>query len=144
MKPGYKMIIAGLLVYGGFKVKAWMDVMPYKEYAASFVTLLKQQKPFQAQEMLVADLQEQVSIEYLSSVIAEQNLSGSSEIRWHSWQGEEGNYSLNGELYFQNGRTIPVHFLLGGSSERAMRIDAVQIGERSLADKENNQTLFLK
>jgi len=144
MKPGYKIIIAGLLVYGGIKVKEIMDVAPYKERASYFVTLLKQSRPFEAQEILDSGLQKVISVEKMVQLIKEQNLSQSSEIQWSGWKGEEGNYTLQGALLFRNAHKVSAEFSLFTPKEADIRITYVKIGSAVLHEEEENSTVFLK
>jgi len=144
MKPGYKIIIAGLLVYGGFKVKVIMDVAPYKERAVHFAGLLKQQKSFDAQALLSLPLQSQVSIEKLNSLIAEYNLTQTKELTWSEWQGGEGNYTLQGAFVFPDKQMLPVVFELISPEENKTWIKGLKIGTVDLGDREKNSTGFLE
>ncbi len=132
MKPGYKIIIAGLLVYAGFQVKAVMDVAPYKEKAAEFAGLLKEHKSFAAQALLETHLQEIVSIETLERLIREQNLTEVKEISWEEWRGKEGNYTLRGTFVFEGAPALPVVFSLISTEENKTWISDIRIGERDL------------
>jgi len=144
MKPGYKIIIAGLLIYGGFKVKAIMDVTPYKERASHFVSLLKQSQPFGAQEMLGTGLQKEISVEMITRMIRDQNLSQSSEIKWSDWTENEGNYTLQGELLFAHAPRSMILLSLFPYKENDIRISQVKIGESVLKPQDRNKTDFLK
>ena len=134
MKPGYKMIIAGLLVYAGFQVKAMMEVAPYKEKAAEFAKLLKQHQSFAAQALLDTDLQEIVSIETLEALIREQNLTEVKELSWEEWRNEEGNYTLRGTFVFENAPALPVVFSLSSTDEDKRWISDIKIAEKDLRD----------
>jgi len=127
MKPGYKIIIAGLLVYGGFKVKAVMDVAPYKEKAVLFAGLLKQNRSFEAQTLLSAPLQSAVSIEKLHALIQEQNLTQSKELSWLDWRKEKENYILRGEFVFADTRKLAVEFTLFSPEENRTWIEGIKI-----------------
>lgn len=144
MKPGYKIIIAGLLVYGGLKIKATMDVAPYKERAVQFAGLLKQQKSFDAQALLSTPLQNTVSIEALNTLIDEQNLTQSKELAWSDWRGEEGNYTLFGAFVFANERRLPVEFSVVSPQKNGLWIQNLKIGSVNLGGSEKNNTGFLE
>ncbi len=144
MKPGYKIIIAGLLVYGGLKIKATMDVAPYKERAVQFAGLLKQQKSFDAQALLSMPLQGTVSIETLNALIDEQNLTQSKELSWSDWRGEEGNYTLFGAFVFADGRRLPAEFSMVSPQKNRLWIQNVKIGSVNLGGREKNSTGFLQ
>ncbi len=130
MKPGYKIIIAGLLVYAGFQVKAVMDVAPYKEKAAEFAGLLKQHKSFAAQALLERHLQKVVSIEMLERLIREQNLTEVKELSWEEWRGEEGNYTLRGTFVFEGKPALPVIFSLISTEENKTWISNMEVGKK--------------
>jgi GTP-sensing pleiotropic transcriptional regulator CodY len=144
MKPGYKIIIAGLLIYGGFRVKAIMDVAPYKERASHFVSLLKQSQPFAAQEMLGTGLQKEISIERITQMIRDQNLSQSSEIQWSDWTENEGNYTLQGALLFSHASQSAIMLSLFPYKENDIRISQVKIGESLLKRQDGKKREFLK
>lgn len=144
MKPGYKIIIAGVLIYTGFQVKKIMDVAPYKERASQFVVLLKQNKPFAAQAMLDNRLQSDISIEQIHSVILDQNLSNSKEINWSDWKKSEKQYILRGEIVFKDMHTLPTQFTLSTLDQTDIRIDTFRIGKAEFQMKEQNSTGFLE
>ena len=144
MKPGYKIIIAGLLVYGGFKVKAVMDVAPYKEKAVSFAGLLKQNKSFEAQTLLSAALQSAVSIEKLHALVQEQNLTQSKELSWLDWRKENGNYILRGEFVFEDARKLAVEFTLFSQEENKTWIENIKIDGKELNATEGTTMGFLE
>ncbi len=144
MKPGYKIIIAGVLIYAGFQVKKIMDVAPYKERASQFVVLLKQNKPFAAQAMLGEVLQSHVSIEQIHSVILDQNLSNSKEINWSDWKKSETSYTLRGEIIFKDDHTLPTQFKLSFPEQGHIMINTFTIGEAEFQMKEQNSTGFLE
>jgi hypothetical protein len=144
MKPGYKIIIAGLLIYGGFKIKAVMDVAPYKEKAVLFAGLLKQNKSFEAQALLSSALQNSVSIEKLHALIQEQNLTQSKEISWLDWRKDDENYILRGEFVFVDTRKLAVEFNLFSREENKTWIEGVKIGGTDLNTTEGTPMGFLK
>jgi hypothetical protein len=144
MKPGYKIIIAGLLIYAVFQVKKIMDVTPYKERASQFVVSLKQNRPFEAQAMLGKKLQSYVSIEQIHTVILEQNLSQSREISWSEWQKKEGNYTLRGEIHFGGTHTVPTQFTLSSPTQESIMVDTFTIGKAHFRAQEHNSTGFLE
>ncbi len=145
MKPGYKIIIAGLLVYGGFKVKVIMDVAPYKERASQFVTLLKQSKPFAVQEILSDALQKEISVERINQLIQEQNLTQSREIQWSAWQQVEGNYTLEGSLHLSSTqKQMDVMFKLFPYREKDIRISRLKIGGTTLECSTPEKAAFLE
>lgn len=144
MKPGYKIIIAGLLVYGGFKIKAVMDVAPYKERAVFFAGLLKQHKSFEAQALLSIPLQASVSIENLDTLTREQNLTQSKEITWLDWHKDDGGYTLLGEFVFEGEHRLPVKFILFSPEENKTWIKSVKVGDVDLGTTDENRTGFLE
>ena len=144
MKPGYKIIIAGLLVYAGFQVKAVMDVAPCKEKAVSFAGLLKQNKSFEAQTLLSATLQSTVSIEKLHTLIREQNLTQSKELSWLDWRKENDNYILRGEFVFEDARKLAVEFTLFSQEENKTWIEGIKINGKDLNATEGATMGFLK
>jgi hypothetical protein len=144
MKPGYKIIIAGVLIYAGFQAKKIMDVATYKERASQFVKLLKQNKPFAAQAMLDDKLQSDVSIEQIHSLIFDQNLSSSKEINWDDWNKSEKSYTLRGEIVFNNIYTLPTQFTLSIPNQTDIMIDTFMIGKAKFHMKEQNSTGFLE
>ena len=144
MKPGYKIIIAGLLVYGGFKIKEIIDVMPYEEKANHFALLLQQNKPFEAQEVLTMQLQKEVSIEKISTLIREQNLTKTQDVIWFDGLKNEGNYTLEGDFVFSNKHKVPAVFSFLRDPEEEIKIHTLQIGDTLFSSSENNRTDFLE
>jgi len=144
MKPGYKIIIVGILIYAGFQVKKIMDVSPYKERASQFVVMLKQNKPFEAQEMLGEGLQSRISIEKIHTMIVEQNLTSSREISWIDWQKGKGSYTLRGEIVFEDAHTLPARFVLSIQKQGNIMVDAFAIGKADFRSQEQNSTGFLE
>lgn len=144
MKPGYKIIIAGLLVYGGFKIKATMDVAPYKERAVLFTDMLKQQHGFEAQALLSRELQGNISIEKIHQLIQEYNLTEAKEVEWREWQEEEGNYTLEGAVILSDEIVLPVTFLLRSPEENETWIEGLSIGKDTFPEPKSQEIGFLE
>lgn len=144
MKPGYKIIIVGLLVYGGFKIKEHMDVSPYKEQANNFVFFLKHNKPFEAQELLSPKLQAVVSIERITAVVREHNLSDTNKIIWSAWSAGDGNYTLKGDFVFDGKRELPLQFSLSSPTENKIQIEGMSIDGSNLMSTKDRNSSFLK
>jgi len=141
MKPGYKIIIAGVLIYGGLKIKATMDVAPYKEQAVSFTRLLTQNRSFEAQTLLNPLLQQTVSIEKLQTFIREQNLTQGREISWTDWEErDDSRYILKGSLLFADTRKLPVAFLLFSPDDNSTWIEHFKIGPAEIHAQESNSS----
>ena len=141
MKPGYKIIIAALLVYGGVKVKALMDVAPYKERASTFMRFLKEKKPFEAQAMLSQALQKQIPIERLYTLAQTYALAQSREIDWSEWEREDGRYILQGDVVFSDSHRVPVRFLFLSSEGDEKVVGEFTLGERRIKPGEESSML---
>ncbi len=103
MKPGYKIIIAGLIIYGGVKIVHHIEVSPYVDRIKIFMNDLKGSRFFDAQGRLGIDLQEYVSVDKLMKFKQDNNLSGYKDISLNDWESKDGNYTLQGDIVYGNG-----------------------------------------
>jgi len=134
MKPGYKILITGALVYGGFQIKSLMDRKPYREHAVQFTVLLKQHRGFEAQALLSPALQSQVSVEALRRLAEAEHIAESGEISWSDWRGDDGNYTLQGSFVWGEEKRVPVFFELYRSGSHEIQIDRFKIGNKVLGE----------
>ncbi len=145
MKPGYKIIIAALLIYGGIKIKDEMDAAPYKESGTKFIELLKERKIFDIQNIIKGELRPLVSLEQISMAIEDHNLTALKSIEWIEWDREDNNYTLIGNLEISNKDAIPIKFSIYKQDENRTIVYDIRIGGKPVFEPDIPQEhTFLK
>ena len=132
MKPGYKIIIALLVIYVGVKIKSNLEVSPYKSQIKTFVSDLKDSKYFQAQDILDIPLQSKVSIQRLIDFAKENNISNYNDISFGDWDEDDNNYSLEGKVEYTNDKDIQFDAILKKDSNSKIRIKSFRLNNDML------------
>jgi len=117
-------------------------VYEYKERAETFVSMLEEDKPYQAQGMLSKKIQKIISVEQLNKLIEANKLTGIDEIEWTNWKRKKGVYLLNGKISFKDGReSIPISIIMSGKKDEAIKILRIEIGDEKIKAKESKYLL---
>ena len=117
-------------------------VHEYKDRAETFISMLEEDKPYQAQSMLGKKIQKMISVEQLKRLIQVNKLTGLDEIEWIDWKRKKGVYLLNGKITFEDGReTIPVSIIMSGKKDEAIKILEILIGDEKIKAKESKYLL---
>ncbi len=143
MKRVASLAIVIIMLFVGYKINSRMEISPFKEQVSNFVSLLKQDKPFEAQELLYENLQYHVSIENLSNFAVESNIKKAKEISWDTWSSNDGNYTIEGSLLFEDDTSQAIKSLLTYNKEE-IEIIEISLGDREIKSVENNSTGFLR
>ncbi len=132
MKPGYKIIIALLVIYVGVKIKSNLEISPYKNRIKIFVSDLKDSKYFQAQDILDIPLQSKVSIQRLIDFAKENNISNYNDISFGDWDEDDNNYSLEGIVEYADDKDIQFDAILKKDSNSKIRIKSFRLNNDTL------------
>ena len=132
MKPGYKIIIALLVIYVGVKIKSNLEISPYKNRIKIFVSDLKDSKYFQAQDILDIPLQSKVSIQRLIDFAKENNISNYNDISFGDWDEDDNNYSLEGKVEYADDKDIQFDAILKKDSNSKIRIKSFRLNNDTL------------
>ncbi len=132
MKPGYKIIIALLVIYVGVKIKSNLEISPYKNQIKTFVSDLKDSKYFQAQDILDIPLQSKVSIQRLIDFAKENNISNYNDISFGDWDEDDNNYSLEGKVEYTDDKDIQFDAILKKDSNSKIRIKSFRLNNDML------------
>jgi len=132
VKPGYKIIIALLVIYVGVKIKSNLEISPYKNQIKTFVSDLKDSKYFQAQDILDIPLQSKVSIQRLIDFAKENNISNYNDISFGDWDEDDNNYSLEGKVEYTDDKDIQFDAILKKDSNSKIRIKSFRLNNDML------------
>ena len=143
MKRVVKLLILSLVLFAGYKIKSGMEISPYKEQVSSFLSLLAQHKPFEAQELLSEELQQSVSIENIKELVSQYNMDILKEVTWNDWSAEDENYILDCNMILKNGTILPAVFTLFSVDDKVV-IRKVSISEVKLNVFDKNSPSFLE
>ncbi len=117
-------------------------VSSYKERAESFVYLLANEQPYQAQGMLSKKIQKSISIEQLNRLVKENKLTNVSEIEWTKWKRRKGIYLLVGNITFKDGRSsIPVSIFMRGKEDEAIVVLEIIISDTKIKAQDSKYLL---